>query len=110
MFQLLRRRRFKKSSYAKIDDSVSLAVAAVQSATLLDEAAEAAIQNRDVAEMLAVAIAWAEMGIKVLGEEEESEGSVEEVLSDTRIVGFASAENREAWEDEESESDRKNGL
>jgi len=83
-------------------DSISLDVAIVQAATMLDEAGVKAIEEGSIDGMIAVAAGWMAFGENMLGspDEGEAEEDEEEILSETSVLGFQSPENREVLENE----------
>lgn len=100
--------------YTPIVDAISLDVAIVQAATMLDEAGVKAIDDGSVDGMIAVAAGWMAFGQNMLGSQEgedaEGEDEEEEVLSETSVLGFQSPENREVLESEKQESRSKARL
>ena len=88
--------------YTPIVDSISLDVAIVQAATMLDEAGVKAIEEGSIDGMIAVAAGWMAFGENMLGspDEGEAEEDEEEILSETSVLGFQSPENREVLENE----------
>lgn len=115
MFRRMHLPSFKKEKhYTPITNEVSLNIAIVQAATMLDEAGVRAVSNGNVQEMLAVASGWMEFGVNMLGnpdgEDEEGEGEEEEILSETSVLGFRNPESREVMENEKQEDKRKAGL
>ena len=89
--------------YTPIIDSISLDVAIVQAATMLDEAGVKAIEDGSVDGMIAVAAGWMAFGENMLGSpdgEGETGDDEEEILTETSVLGFQSPENREVLENE----------
>lgn len=93
-----------------MENEISFTVAVVQAATLLDEAALAAVHSGKVKDMITVAAGWMELGVNMLQrpdaeEEAGEEGDEHDLTSETVIMGFGSPAARE--EAEQEHEDRK---
>jgi hypothetical protein len=96
----------RKSKYTGLDEYLNPETAMVQAALLLDEAAFNAIESKDDKAMTRVSRGWMELGAvlhnisvaQAENEEEGEESEEEDVLSQTKIMGFASPEDREVAE------------
>lgn len=96
--------------YTPIESEISFTVAVVQAATLLDEAALAAVHSGKVNDMIKVAAGWMELGVNMLQrpteEEEVEEGDEHDITSETTIMGFGSPASRESAEQEYEDRNR----
>lgn len=93
----------RKVRYTQLDEYLNPETALVQAALLLDEAAFNAIESKDDKAMTRVSRGWMELGavlhnISVAGEDEGEEEEEEDLTSETKIMGFASPEDREVAE------------
>jgi hypothetical protein len=94
----------RKNRYTHLDEYLNPESALVQAALLLDEAAFDAIESKDTKAMTNVSRGWMELGAVLhnitaaTADEEVEEESAEDVTSETKIMGFASPEDREVAE------------
>jgi hypothetical protein len=95
----------RKNRYTPLDEYLNPETALVQAAMLLDEAAFDAIESKDTKAMTNVSRGWMELGavlhnitVATAGEEEEAPDEPEEISSETRVMGFASPDEREVAE------------
>ena len=97
-------RRRPKGAWSPIENTIDYQVAIIQAATMLDEAGLAAVHSGSVDDMLKIAAGWMELGMNMLGaeqeeaEESEEDGDEHDLSSETSIMGFGSPSAREEAE------------
>ena len=99
----------KVPPYEAFGNELSPAVSFLQAASLLDVAAELAVESRDTETLSGLALIWMQLGERLMGPpsggtpEGESEGPTELGSEPRQPVGFASATTIKEIEVEEDE-------
>lgn len=81
--------------YSPIENELSVEVAFVQAAHVLDAAVELAIESKDTERLQSLALTWMELGLRMLsGAEDDDDDEDEEDESGTKYMrlGFSQAE------------------